>query len=528
MMTNRNSNKALFLAAAIAVTAHLVPSVFAADRPRDPQTGTSVQAAALPSPVKSPDTAGRKDFLVTGPGFGALGDGKNLCTAAIQKAIEACHTDGGGRVIVPKGCFRTGTIFLKDGVELHLEKGASLQGSGDYRDFPLLHPEFRSRHDKRGYAALVYAEKASGIAISGLGVIDGNNKTWIFHPGLSDDSDEDGRPRNILFASCSRIRIEGITLLNPMMWNQHYLNCEDVLIDGITVYSHGRPNADGIDIDGCRRFVMKNSVMDSDDDGLTLKSTGPAACEDVFVTNCVFSSHCNAIKTGTESTGGFRNVSITHCVVKPSADESPVFKESRRHGVDGITAITLGCVDGGIFENIQISDITIEGTQSAIFIRLGKRNRPYMEGALVTRDSVMRNIQISNITAKGTGDVGCFILGLPGNPIQNLTLSNVAIASLGGIAGDALPPEVEEKLGAYPQPTSWGISSAYGFFIRHAENVTIDGMKLSTTTPDARPPLHLVDVKTISIKKSSATRGANVPFVVKKDVSGETIEAPGD
>ncbi len=457
--------------------------------------------------------------------FGAVGDGNTLCTKALQKAVDACVAGGGGRVIIPSGRYRTGTIVLKDGVELRLEKDAVLLGSGDYRDFPLLHPEYRSRHDKKGYSALIYAEKASGIAVTGAGTIDGNNQTWTFHPGLSDDSDEDGRPRNILLVSCSRVRIEGVTLLNPVMWNQHYLNCEDVLIDGIKVYSHGRPNADGIDIDGCRRVVMKNSVMDSDDDGLTLKSTGAAACEDVFVTNCVFSSHCNAIKTGTESNGGFRNIAISHCVVKPSADDSPVFKESRRNDIDGITAITLGCVDGGVMENVQISDITIEGTQSAIFIRLGKRNRPYMEGVPVTRDSVMRNIQIANITAKGTGDVGCFILGLPGNPIRNLTLSNVAIGSMGGFAADAVPSDVEEKPAAYPQPTSWGISPAYGFFIRHAENVTIDGVRLTTAKPDARPPFQLVDVKTVSIKRSSAPGPV---FVVKKDVSDETIEVPGN
>jgi hypothetical protein len=171
-------------------------------------------------------------------------------------------------------------------------------------------------------------------------------------------------------------------------------------------------------------------------------------------------------------------------------------------------------------ENVLISDITIDGTQSAIFIRLGQRNRPYMESVPVTRDSVMRNIQIANITAKGTGDVGCFILGLPGNPIRNLTLANVAIGSMGGLAKEAVPGDPEEKPAAYPQPTSWGISPAYGFFIRHAENVTIDGVTLTTASPDARPPLGLVDVKTISIKKSS------FPLIAKKDVSDETIEGP--
>lgn len=194
---------------------------------------------------------------------------------------------------------------------------------------------------------MIYAEKAAGIAIIGRGTIDGHNATWNFHPGLEGGSDEDGRPRNILLVSCSGVRVEGITLLNPVMWNQHYLNCEDVVVDGIKVYSHDRPNADGIDIDGCRWFTLRNSVLDSDDDGVTLKSTGPEACEDILVTGCRISSHCNAIKTGTESSGGFRNVTISHCAVSRSADPTPAFPESVRKGVDGITAITIGCVDGG-------------------------------------------------------------------------------------------------------------------------------------------------------------------------------------
>jgi polygalacturonase len=316
---------------------------------------------------------------------------------------------------------------------------------------------------------LIYAEKAAGIAIIGRGTIDGHNATWNFHPGLEGGSDEDGRPRNILLVSCSGVRVEGITLLNPVMWNQHYLNCEDVVVDGIKVYSHDRPNADGIDIDGCRWFTLRNSVLDSDDDGVTLKSTGPEACEDILVTGCRISSHC---------------------AVRRSADPTPAFPESLRKDVDGITAITIGGVDGGVCENIKLSDITIEDTQSAVFIRLGRRNRPYRKDIPVVRDSVMRGLTPSRITARGTGDVGCFILGLPGNPIRELTLVDIAVESLGGIAMEEVPPEVEEK-------------------------------------PDARSPFHLIDVKTVSMTGVSAARhGAGVPFVVKRDVADDTIVEP--
>ena len=445
-----------------------------------------------------------KEFNVTI--YGAVGDGKMICTTPIQKAIDACHGNGGGSVVVPAGEYRTGTLILKDHVNLVLQAGCIIVGTGAYQDFPLVHPSYRSYHDRNGYAALMYAENARDISITGLGVIDGHNKVWNHHPWLTAGTDDDGRPRNILFVSCSKIRIEGITLRNAVMWNQHYLNCKDVVVDGITVYSHGRANNDGIDIDGCRRFVIKNSVMDSDDDCLTLKSSGTASCDNILASNCVFSSYCNAIKTGTESTGGFRNVTITHCQVKPSADKTPVNQVSFRRGVYGISAITLACVDGGTCKNINISDINIEGSQSAIFIRLGKRNRPYTAGARVTKDGVMHDIKLSNIFIRGSGDLGCYVLGLPNNPIRNLSFSNVVIESLGGLRDGQFPTALKENPTTYPDAAVWGMSPAYGFFFSHAKNVAIKDLKLATVDPDARPPFDLVDVKDISMKKISAAR----------------------
>lgn len=418
--------------------------------------------------------------------YGAVGDGVANNTPAIQQAVDDCHKAGGGRVIIPEGKFLSGTIILKDHVELYLAKDAILLASTNHVDFPTFNPEYRSHKDINGFHSLIYAEKATDIAITGQGTIDGQGKQQRPRQGKQYQSDRDGRCRNILLISCKKIQIDGITIRNSGTWNQHYLNCENVTVDQITVHNHSNRNNDGIDIDGCRKFKLTNSIFDSDDDAICLKSTGPAACENVLVSNCVASSHCNAIKTGTESTGGFKNIIITDCSVKPSANKHIVFGRK-----EGITGITIGCVDGGDCTNITINNITIEGTLVPIFVRLGKRNRSHTDGAKVTKDSTMHDITIRNITAKNCGDWGCAILGLPDNPIENLELSNIRITFPGGGTKEDSARIIEEKLSGYPQPTTWGKLPAYGFFIRNTRNVTMKDIELKTKKPDAREPVVL-------------------------------------
>lgn len=243
--------------------------------------------------------------------FGATRDTMMVHTKAINEAIESCYRQGGGRVVIPPGKFKTGTIFLKDNVELHLDNGACLYASEDYADFPIQpRAAYRSLKDAGGWSALIYAVGARNIAVTGKGVIDGRGKGRKGRVG-GVPGDADGRPRNILFISCKGVRISGISMRNSALWNQHYLDCEDVIVEHIHVFNHCNGNNDGIDIDGCRRFILSDSVIDSDDDGIVLKSTGLAPCEDVVINNCIVSSFANAIKCGTESTGGYK-LSLIH------------------------------------------------------------------------------------------------------------------------------------------------------------------------------------------------------------------------
>lgn len=449
--------------------------------------------------------------------YGAAGDGVTINTRAIQSAIDACAGSGGGRVIIPSGKFLSGTIIFKSHVELHFERGATLLGSTRHEDYPLQPlPGYRSHKDQLGgFYALIYAEGAKDISLTGQGTIDGQGKLQKPRPDPV-AGDIDGRPRNLLLISCQDVVVEGLHFRNSGVWNQHFLNCEDVKVDKISVYNHSNRNNDGIDIDGCRRFVLSNSIFDSDDDGITLKSTGPATCEDIVITNCVVSSFCNAIKAGTESSGGFRNITISNCVVKPSvSEEKPVFDTPGT----GITGLSLIIVDGGVMEGISVNNLTIYGTMAPLYIRLGNRARKYTSGIPEPGMGIVRNISVSNVVAYGAGAWGSSITGQPGHPVKNISLSNIQLFTKGGVQAGDFTTTVKEDAKGYPQPTVWKTLPASGLYIRHAEGVSIHNMVFGVEDPDERVPVVADDVSGLQV---SGVRLAG-PFSSKVFVEGKNL-----
>lgn len=453
--------------------------------------------------------------------YGVVNDTTKTCTTAIQNAVDACHKAGGGMVLVPAGLYKSGTIILKDNVELHLASGAQLVASADYKDFKVFpKTNYRSLKDAGGWVSLIYADGAKHISITGRGVIDGRGAGRKgFVSGVAGDCN--GRPRNILLISCNDVTVKDITMRNSALWNQHYLNCEDVFVTGIHVWNHCNGNNDGIDIDGCRRFVLSNSIIDSDDDGIVLKSTGIAPCEDVLVTGCVVSSYANAIKLGTESTGGYRNIMISNCIVKPSANKG---KRIIKSTPSGITAISLELVDGGIMDGVTVNNIQIDGTECPLYVRLADRGRKHMPEAPQPQVGTMRNIHISNITARNTGNFCSSITGIPGHKIEDITLTNISITNRGGLqkgafrtkddhkgarhdSGNKLfldqywstADEVKEDEKGYPQPTVWGNLPCYGLFLRHVKHATINGLELKSDGNEPREPIISVDVDRLII-----------------------------
>lgn len=459
-----------------------------------------------------------KEYVVTD--YGVPEDTTQLASPCINAAITDCANHGGGKVVVPAGKYRCGTIFLKSHVELHLEAGALLYATDGYEHFPMQpRASYRSQKDKGGWNALIFAVDCEDIAVTGLGTVDGRGKG---RKGYLKDvpGDGNGRPKNLLFISCKRVRVSGIKMFNSALWNQHYLNCEDVVVDGIQVYNHCNANNDGIDIDGCRRFLLSNSVFDCDDDGIVLKSTGLAPCEDIIVKGCVVSSFANAIKCGTESVGGFRNILISDCIVKPSRHQGDRIVKSTP---SGITAISLVLVDGGSLEHVTVNNILIEGTEAPLYVRLANRGRRKiedMESIMKKEVGTLRHVTISNISAWDCGTFGSSITGIPEHCVEDITLSNIHVQSKGGLrkgnyrtprdlggkrhdmAGNLFPDRYWEKVEqlaedetGYPQPTVWGNLPCHGLLVRHARGVRLNNVHFSTSTPDPRKAITMDDVE---------------------------------
>lgn len=425
--------------------------------------------------------------------FGAVGDGITLETTSIQKAIDKCAISG-GTVYLPPGKYLTGSLELKSNVGIYISAGALLLGSSSISDYKEFIPKMKSYNDAFLKHSIFYAERAEYISIKGEGIIDGQGSAYKVTTREKPERYKN-RPYVIRFVECKNVRVENITMQNSAMWMQQYLACEDLFIKSIRVYNHANQNNDMMDIDGCKNVIISDCIGDTDDDGITLKSTSFNITENVVITNCVISSHCNSIKLGTESHGGFRNISISNIVVKPSADKEPIYGHPK-----GISGITLGMVDGGILEGVTISNIRIEGTHVPIYMRLGNRARKFYDDQPAPGVGVFKDVLISDIIATDVqSPIGCSITGIPDHYVNNVTLSNISIEFPGGgILEDAkkIVPELEDN---YPESTKWGTLPSFGFFIRHAKNINLNNVELRLKNPDARPAIIADDVKKIKI-----------------------------
>lgn len=429
--------------------------------------------------------------------YGAKNDTTVLSTKSVQQAIDDCSRAGGGRVLVPTGNYKIGSIELRSNVHLHLECGATLFGSTRLEDYRPMKSDYVSLRTQMTTIQLLYADNVRNICIDGYGTIDGRGRAF---KKLSWNDEGITRPHLLRIIRGEDITIRDVTLKNSGCWMQHYLACDRLLIDGIKVFNRNNYNNDALDLDGCHEVIVANMMADSDDDAITLKSTSPRLCENIRISDCVVSSHCNAVKLGTETNGGFRNINISGIVIKPSSDQQEKFFGQWR----GTSAISLEIVDGGVMQNVNVSDITVEGTESPIFIRLGNRGRGYkfqsvengvdpMLESLIPIDHVGRidGVHLDNIQIRHAGAMGCSITGLPDHPVENVWLSNISLHHKGGVTQADLPAINEaladEKEKEYPEATMWGNLPAKGFFVRHAGNVQFQNIQIQTEQPDVRP-----------------------------------------
>ncbi len=430
---------------------------------------------------------------------GVAPDGVALNTQALQRLIDRIGDAGGGEIRFPSGRYLTGGLELRDHVHLHFEAGAVLLGSTRLDDYRLHDPPpVRFAEDQEGLRALLMASGARDIRLSGAGVIDGQGPAVGPRKGI-----RAAMPRNIWFAECEDVTVEGLRLRHSGFWMQHYLKCTRLRLHGLDVYNHGSCNNDGCDIDCCRDVTVSDCRIDSHDDALCLKSGNDRPTENVVVTNCITRTHCNHFKTGTDSNGGFRNVTVSNMLMVPSTVRQ---SDPGTGGADwrGACGIALGCVDGGMLENISIHNVRMDRTRVPFFIKLGDRGTPIHGTDVHQPVQYARSIHLSGITARGASATGGYVMGLPGQPVRQARIEDCDLEFEGGGDDATAEAPVPLKRDCYPSCDAFGQLPSYGIFLRDAEDVTLSNVRLRTLTPDARPALHWRRVQGLRLNQVEA------------------------
>jgi parallel beta-helix repeat protein len=487
--------------------------------------------------------------------FGATGDGKTLDTSAINKTIDTAAAAGGGTVFFPAGSYLSVTIRLKSNVALYLDQGATIvaatPGPGVQYDPP--EPNQWDQYQDFGHShwrnSLIWGENLENIAILGPGKIWG--KGLVRSGGASRTTEQNnaistvpasgpfGYPnprdavepgwgnKSIALKLCRNVILKDFTIFHGGHFAILATGVDNLTIDNLKIDT----NRDGIDVDACRNVRISNCTINSPfDDGICLKSSyglGFArATENVTITNCQVSgydegtlldgtfkreynrySHNSAtgrIKFGTESNGGFKNITISNCV----------FDYSR--------GLALEAVDGALLEDVTINNITMRDiTNAPIFVRLGNRARGPKETTTVGK---LRRVILSNfVVYNADPKYASIISGIPGHAIEDLRLSNIRIYYQGGGTKEQAalqPPEMET---IYPEPIMFGPIPAYGFFIRHVNGLKMDNVEVSYMKDDFRPAFWLHDVRAAEFFRVRAQRRPDVPTFLLRDIEDLSV-----
>lgn len=443
-----------------------------------------------------------KDYTATM--YGIKADGASLNTKAIQSLIDKVYAKGGGRIIFQPGRYLTGCLLLKSNVGLHFEKDAVLLGSTNPFHYYAVGNGSNSERKDNSNLALIVADKAQHISITGEGVIDAQgralalNADSLYHAGLYADNNyntrrnrpsELVRPKLLYFEQCSDIRIESVEMRNSACWGLSFDLCSQMVLKNLKVVNRAYWNNDGMDITDCKNVQITGCKVNSADDGICLKSYHVDSCNDsVYIADCEICSSSNAIKFGTASYGGFKNITIQNI---------KVFDTYR-------SAIAIESVDGANIENIQVNRIKAHNTGNAIFIRLGQR-AGYRLGSI-------RNVTVKDLDVEVPFDrpdkyydlsgpaVSFFhnpfpssICGIPGNNIEGVRLENIRILCPGRSSrGMAYVPitrlsAVPEQVKEYPEFTMFGELPSWAFYVRHVKGLTLKNITLGLAEDDFRP-----------------------------------------
>ena len=425
-------------------------------------------------------------------------------TLALQPQIDAAAARGGGTVCVPVGEHEVKPFELRSNVTLQLAFGARILASTNITDYAT-----------RGECPVfIYAEHATNVAIVGKGTIDGRGMAFKETAKLRGEDQPKTLPLLMRFSRCRNVRLEGFHYTNPGSWSCHLRNCDGVTMKGTSCFNYCNTMNDGLDIESCNVTVEECDFF-ADDDALCFKTESDKSfpVTNVVVRNCRMGSNCNAIKFGTGSYNAFRDITIENCELRRSPGAWRWDWSKSMPGVTnrycGIAGLALEVVDGGRMENVTIRNLTMEGYMTPIFIRHSNRHGPNGMG-----NTYLRNILIENVSGTCESRIASSITGVPpsnGSPVRRphtITLRNISlVAPGGGTEKDAAAP-VPEKDRAYPEAFMFDKMPlpAYGFYVRHADDVVFENVKVETATPDARPEFYMEDCERSEMTAALRTR----------------------
>jgi polygalacturonase len=474
--------------------------------------------------------------------FGASGDGKTIDSPAINAAIEAASAAGGGTVVFPAGVYVCFSIRLKSFVALFLQQGSTILaadsplpgqttgymgGTYDAAEPNTAWDSYQDYGHNHWHNSLIWGEDIHDFGIFGPGLIWGK--------GLSHGGGQGARGnypvfraaqagvgnKAIALKNCYNVIFSDFSLLKGGHFGLLLTGVDNLTIDNLKIDT----DRDGIDIDCCCNVRVSNCSVNSPwDDGICPKSSfalGYArATENVTITNCfvtgdyqlgsaldgTWKRHTDPalhrlatgrIKCGTESNGGFKNITISNCV----------FESCR--------GLALEAVDGAICEDITFTGIAMRDLrQSPLFFRLGARLR----GPSGTKVGTLKRIVVSNVTSYGADPLCTNICGMPGYTIEDLKISDVFFHQHGGADGKIAkhqPPELEK---AYPEPTMFGDLPPTGLFVRHVRNLEVSNLEVMTEAADARPAFWLMDVDGADFFRVKVPRKSAAPAFNLNDV----------
>lgn len=394
----------------------------------------------------------------------------------IQEKIDALSASGGGVLRIPPGIHETAALRLKTGVELHLEKGAVL----------LAGKSIEKHYAATEGHAFILADGVDNVAVTGEGAIDGRGRD--FAPGSLDVLQQ---PRLLWFRDCRNVRVEGVTLRNGRRWTCYFERCDGVAARRVKIRSTFHKCCDGFDLE-CKNALIEDCDVETQDDGICVKARCSGYCvENIEVRNCRVASNCAHIKIGSETLGTIRNIDIHDIKCETAAEArfsvDPADKDDfmKRFGFPespyAYAGISLQMLDGGTLENVKVRNVDLGATCLVPVVMRHSRRK----GRVLPGVSAFRDVLVENVKGRSLSRIGSSVIGSGGLRPSGIVFRNVELAVL----ADGIPrgplAEIDSLDGLIIRHDD--LMPASGLYLRHADGVSLENVKLSRIGTGKRP-----------------------------------------